>query len=735
MTGSGSSGGPGAVSGSGSGPAGPAPAGSGSGDVGTSRGSLFAGGRLPLPSAQFQPHNFGLGTGSRRGARDDSRSSPRSCSASPPATRISNLTQGGSSQTTAQSQSQVPSTQHKQLRFQDLLNRAPSPAYTVGGVEVRPAKGRPLGSGLNTSLGENSQTADWDDTNRARAEQLRHPLPDRPRWQRPTPQGASHQANTPQTRASSGANQPASAPNRQPPPPVLSSGAPRSVPFSEYRFWSRERREDENDIIKGRNAVRRIQRSRAASMLEMERIGDDELLIPLVDGESARETRSPSGGSQGGLHGRGGSHGSNGTHGARERWGGNRGYPGGTQGGSYGSNGAHGAAREDLYARGGGAREDLYARGGGDAREDMHARGGGGSRSYGERERFEDGPDVGEKRMRPLIAGEPSERVKRARFYSQPEVALSSTSAPGTQIAWEELMRLDSLSAGVYAPLGLLHRSAIVIMADQGSKIRVNTSVHDPDGSSRTVQIIDASSALFIDENEMTFQEWNSASEALVTWSEHARLDNILHAHNMAHFRILKDLFLEQSGIAFEVVRRLDIRLRRLYHRTPFVADVNFYKEQLNDLRRDIQDEEMARIRAVTKGAAGSRSTSSSFSKQAPSAPTSTATEGQFFREEQKTRERKPLECLLCSRRGHGAQDCTHRSFPDGTPFYSRWVTSSKSLHEANGEGFICTMWNVSGQTKAKCTEHTSASHRCSFCGSQDHNAFSFKCKDRTAAD
>ncbi|KAH6904327.1 hypothetical protein BKA70DRAFT_1509115, partial [Coprinopsis sp. MPI-PUGE-AT-0042] len=155
MTGSGPSGGPGAVSGSGPGPAGPAPAGSGSGDGGTS-------------------------TGSRRGSHDDSWSSLRSCSASPLATRISNLTQGRSSQTISQSQSQVPSTQHKQLRFQDLLNRAPSPAYTVGGVEVRPAKGRPLGSSLNTSLGKNSQTADWDDTNRARAEQLRHPLPNHP---------------------------------------------------------------------------------------------------------------------------------------------------------------------------------------------------------------------------------------------------------------------------------------------------------------------------------------------------------------------------------------------------------------------------------------------------------------------------------------------------------------------------------------------------------------------------
>jgi hypothetical protein len=90
-------------------------------------------------------------------------------------------------------------------------------------------------------------------------------------------------------------------------------------------------------------------------------------------------------------------------------------------------------------------------------------------------------------------------------------------------------------------------------------------------------------------------------------------------------------------------------------------------------------------------------------------------------------------DCLICAERGHDAtqhaDSTTVIKFKsDGKTVWSKY-TDRNLLSPDNR--IICISWNLRGDRGHPCSHKDERVHLCSFCGSKNHNAFSWTCRSR----
>jgi hypothetical protein len=92
--------------------------------------------------------------------------------------------------------------------------------------------------------------------------------------------------------------------------------------------------------------------------------------------------------------------------------------------------------------------------------------------------------------------------------------------------------------------------------------------------------------------------------------------------------------------------------------------------------------------------------------------------------------------CLVCSERGHDARIHGDSSavvkFKDGTPAWSKYANNTLLSPDNR---VLCIPWNIRGdRAHSQCTHRKDErAHQCSFCGSKNHYAFSWNCRQSSS--
>jgi hypothetical protein len=89
-----------------------------------------------------------------------------------------------------------------------------------------------------------------------------------------------------------------------------------------------------------------------------------------------------------------------------------------------------------------------------------------------------------------------------------------------------------------------------------------------------------------------------------------------------------------------------------------------------------------------------------------------------------------PTDCLICGERGHDSRrhgnSTTRIKFKDGKP---TWAKHSNRALVTPDDRVLCVNWNVKGSNAVCAHGKDERAHLCSFCGQNDHHAFSWTCR------
>ncbi|KAJ7237352.1 hypothetical protein C8J57DRAFT_1568460 [Mycena rebaudengoi] len=86
-----------------------------------------------------------------------------------------------------------------------------------------------------------------------------------------------------------------------------------------------------------------------------------------------------------------------------------------------------------------------------------------------------------------------------------------------------------------------------------------------------------------------------------------------------------------------------------------------------------------------------------------------------------------PPACLVCARRGHQWDRYTSTTFEDGRALHVS--ARGPDLLVVRGGQTLCRSWNAKGPASRCQHEPVLRAHSCSFCGANEHHAFSWSCR------
>jgi hypothetical protein len=246
----------------------------------------------------------------------------------------------------------------------------------------------------------------------------------------------------------------------------------------------------------------------------------------------------------------------------------------------------------------------------------------------------------------------------------------------------------------------------------------------------------------YLKEKDMYGGQWQEAAENYVTFVELIEgIGSTAAKRWHAHFGFFTNV--ADAELNFPAIRATDIALRRRYISRPFTYDRENYQVELakevNLLRIA---EQVSRLEAKLAGSGGSASGSGSGSGGASSG----SLRGNGFSSCGRSRGRgrgggrggAPFQqgssgdalavvCLVCTRRGHFYISCTATTFADGSPLHC--VVHDRDIRTAGSQQTLCRIWNTRGAS-SNCSHDASArTHACSLCGSKNHYAFSWTCR------
>ncbi|KAF9029235.1 hypothetical protein BDZ89DRAFT_1250183 [Hymenopellis radicata] len=244
------------------------------------------------------------------------------------------------------------------------------------------------------------------------------------------------------------------------------------------------------------------------------------------------------------------------------------------------------------------------------------------------------------------------------------------------------------------------------------------------------VYVMDVASEAFGKEEDLGEAEWRDAIHFFLEFI--AKTGNAAFSERwINHF----DFFILKEDVSrnFKAYLRTDIKLRKQYRLQPFTFSRALYTEEVRSAKDEIADEEREREREAAAREKAQREAAERrrLDSAASGSSGSRFRGGSSFRAENSNTTREST-CLICARKGHRIQNCSFGAFEDGKPTFA--ILAEKGMRpRAGGADFICIGWNLVAASIKKCTHSSATSllHVCSFCGSTDHHAFAWRCRNR----
>jgi hypothetical protein len=278
-------------------------------------------------------------------------------------------------------------------------------------------------------------------------------------------------------------------------------------------------------------------------------------------------------------------------------------------------------------------------------------------------------------------------------------------------------------------PLPFFQNKHLRYIIDHGATLPTIKS-NPKEGESKGAHILDVAKLTtnFGAETTLDFGQWNEAAGNCYRFqmSRDRNGDSGSYAYWWSqHFEFFNKQ--EDKIEMYDAWKLLELRLRREYRTQPTIHDANYYATQYELCKSEYRSEKrlkemFSRNYRPTNNYTRDDGRSNKNNSYHPRGSSTSS----FPPSNRRTA--LPVCCILCGEKGHPVGQHYNGNVPTkGSDGKSVWAKVIKGqLCTPDGQG-LCINHNVRSCTLPKCER----AHVCSFCGSKNHNAFSWSCRSR----
>jgi hypothetical protein len=286
-------------------------------------------------------------------------------------------------------------------------------------------------------------------------------------------------------------------------------------------------------------------------------------------------------------------------------------------------------------------------------------------------------------------------------------------------------------------PLPFFQNKHLRYIIDHGAILPTIKS-NPKEGESKGAHILDVAKLTvnFGAETTIDFGQWNEAAGNCYRFqmSRDRNGDSGSYAYWWSqHFEFFNKQ--EDKIEMYDAWKLLELRLRREYRTQPTIHDANHYATQYELCKSEYRSEKRLKemfsrnyrptnnnTRDDDRNGFNGRSGRSNSYRPRDSSTSSFPSSNR--------RTTLPVCCILCGEKGHPVGAHYNGNVPvpakgnDGKPIWAKIINAHLCTPDGRG---LCINYNVRACNLPKCER----AHVCSFCGSKNHNAFSWSCRTR----